>query len=128
MIDEKINKALTELEANLRNLESASNQVEKTVNSYSGLEKTTAKYVEHLGLVTTKIQEIVDSIGKDYALRISDFEKDRQTIIDSINKVSEESQKPLSRVQKKLVCCLIIICLLLVGVGFIIFLLLTIQK
>lgn len=34
MIDEKINKTLSELEANLRNVESARKQVESTVNSY----------------------------------------------------------------------------------------------
>lgn len=52
MIDEKINKALTELEANLRNLQSAREQVEKTVNSYNGLNSTTTDYVGKLGTIT----------------------------------------------------------------------------
>ena len=45
MIDEKINKTLSELEANLRNVESARKQVESTVNSYEGIKAVTANYV-----------------------------------------------------------------------------------
>ena len=42
MIDEKINNSLRELEQGLKNVESARKQVEKTVSSYDGLNKTTA--------------------------------------------------------------------------------------
>ena len=45
MIDEKINNSLKELEQRLQNVESARKQVEKTVSSYDGLNKTTAEYV-----------------------------------------------------------------------------------
>ena len=48
MIDEKINKTLSELEANLRNVESARKQVESTVNSYEGIKAVTANYVKNL--------------------------------------------------------------------------------
>ena len=67
MIDEKINNSLRELEQGLKSMESARKQVEKTVNSYDGLNSTTAEYVSKLGTITTKIQELVDTIGKDYS-------------------------------------------------------------
>ena len=56
MIDEKINNSLKELEQGLKDIESARKQVEKTVNSYDGLNKTTGEYVTKLGALTTKIQ------------------------------------------------------------------------
>ena len=56
MIDEKINNSLRELEQGLKSMESARKQVEKTVNSYDGLNLATAEYVSKLGTITTKIQ------------------------------------------------------------------------
>lgn len=41
MIDERINKSLTEIETQLRNLESARVQVDKTVNAFDELNSTT---------------------------------------------------------------------------------------
>lgn len=75
MIEEKINNSLKELEQGLREIESARKQVEKTVSSYDGLTKTTGEYVTKLGSITTKVQELVDSIGKDYDQKVKAFEK-----------------------------------------------------
>lgn len=90
MIDEKINNSLRELEQGLKNVESARKQVEKTVSSYDGLNKTTAEYVSQLGVVTTKVKEVVDSIGKDYDQKVKAFEKDRDTVIKASNDAIEE--------------------------------------
>ena len=90
MIDEKINNSLKELEQGLKNVESARKQVEKTVSSYDGLTKTTGDYVTKLGSITTKVQELVDSIGKDYDQKIKAFEKDRDTIVNASNAASEK--------------------------------------
>ena len=79
MIDEKINNSLRELEQGLKNVESARKQVEKTVSSYDGLNKTTAEYVSQLGVITTKVKELVDSIGKDYDQKVKAFEKAEQS-------------------------------------------------
>ena len=67
MIDEKINNSLRELEQGLKNVESARKQVEKTVSSYDGLNKTTAEYVSQLGVITTKVKviEIIYGRGKN---------------------------------------------------------------
>ena len=90
MIDEKINNSLRELEQGLKNVESARKQVEKTVSSYDGLNKTTAEYVSQLGVITTKVKEVVDSIGKDYDQKVKAFEKDRDTVIKASNDAIEE--------------------------------------
>ena len=89
MIEEKINNSLKELEEGLKDIESARKQVEKTVSSYDGLTKTTGEYVTKLGNITTKVQELVDSIGKDYDQKIKAFEKDRDTIVNASNAASE---------------------------------------
>ena len=81
MIEEKINKSLKGLEEGLKDIESARKQVEKTVRSYAGLTNTTGEYVTKLGNITTKVQELVDGIGKDYDQKIKAFEKDRDTIV-----------------------------------------------
>lgn len=130
MIDEKINNSLRELEQGLKSMESARKQVEKTVNSYDGLNSTTAEYVSKLGTITTKIQELVDTIGKDYSQKVKAFEKDRETVINAstaatekLSKASEEFKDSLVDVQTKLKYSLILNVVSLVVIGIIVYLL-----
>ena len=131
MIDEKINNSLKELEQGLKSLESARKQVEKTVNSYDGLNSTTAEYVSKLSTITTKIQELVDSIGKDYSQKVKAFEKDRGTIINTstdatkkLSNATEEFKDSLVEIQTKLRYSLIVNVVSLVAIAAIVFLLL----
>ena len=130
MIDEKINNSLKELEQGLKSMESARKQVEKTVNSYDGLNSTTAEYVSKLGTITSKIQELVDTIGKDYSLKVKAFEKDREIVItastaatEKLSKASEEFKDSLVDVQTKLNISLILNVVSLVVIGIIVYLL-----
>ena len=131
MIDERINKALKNIEDNLSNLESAHEQVEKTVNSYNGLKSTTAEYVDQLGTITAKVKELVDAIGKDYSQKVITFEKDRETIInastnatDKLSHTTDEFKDSLAEIQTKLKYSLIVNAVSLVAIGIIVFLLL----
>ena len=90
MIDEKINKTLKELEQGLKDVESARKQVERTVSSFSNLNTTTLDYVSKLGTITTKVQELVDNVGKDYAQKVSNFERDRDKILKSTQAATEK--------------------------------------
>ena len=45
-------KSLERMKSVLTDIESAKQQVEKTVNSYDGLNSTTAEYVSKLGTIT----------------------------------------------------------------------------
>lgn len=90
MIDEKIINSLKELEQGLKDIESARKQVEKIVNSYEGLSRTTGEYVTRLGDLTTKVQNLVGSIGKDYEQNVKAFEIDRETIVNASNEASEK--------------------------------------
>ena len=130
MIDEKINNSLRELEQGLKSMESARKQVEKTVNSYDGLNSTTAEYVSKLGTITTKIQELVDTIGKDYSQKVKAFEKDRETVINAstaatekLSKASEEFKDSLVDIKTKLKYSLITNAVLLVAIAAIVLLL-----
>ncbi len=131
MIDEKINNSLRELEQGLKSMESARKQVEKTVNSYDGLNSTTAEYVNKLGTITTKIQDLVDAIGKDYSLKVRAFEKDRETVINAstaatekLSNATEEFKDSLVEIQTKLKYSLIVNAVSLVAVATILFFLL----
>ncbi len=131
MIEEKINNSLKELEEGLKDIESARKQVEKTVSSYDGLTKTTGEYVTRLGNITTKVQELVDSIGKDYNQKIKAFEKDRDTIVNASNAASEklsnateEFKDSLSELKIKLKYSIIINAVSLVAIVVIILFLL----
>lgn len=115
MIEEKINNSLKELEQGLKDIESARKQVEKTVSSYDGLNKTTGEFVTKLGNITSKVQELVDSIGKDYDQKIKAFEKDRATIVDASNAATEklsnatdEFKDSLTEIKNKLKYSLIV--------------------
>ena len=130
MIDEKINNSLRELEQGLKSIESARKQVEKTVNSYDGLNSTTADYVSKLGTITTKVQELVDTIGKDYSQKVKAFEKDRETVINAstaatekLSKASEEFKDSLVDIKTKLKYSLITNAVLLVAIAAIVLLL-----
>ena len=131
MIDEKINKTLKELEQGLQDVESARKQVERTVSSFSNLNATTLEYVSKLGTITTKIQELVGYVGKDYAQKVKDFEKDREAVIKSSNaateklsNATEEFKDSLFEIQTKLKYSLIVNAVSLVVIRTIVLLLL----
>jgi methyl-accepting chemotaxis protein len=131
MIDEKINKTLKELEQGLQNVESARKQVERTVSSFSNINTTTLEYVSKLGTITTKVQELVGYVGKDYAQKVKDFEKDREAVIKSSNaateklsNATEEFKDSLFEIQTKLKYSLIVNAVSLVVIGTIVLLLL----
>lgn len=131
MIDEKINKTLKELEQGLQDVESARKQVERTVSSFSNLNNTTLEYVGKLGAITTKVQELVDNVGKDYAQKVKDFEKDREAVIKSSNtateklsNATEEFKDSLVEIQTKLKYSLIVNVVLLVAISVVLFFLL----
>ena len=90
MIDQKINNSLKELEQSLKNIESARKQVEKTVNSYDGLNNTTSECVTTLSTSTTNVKNLIKSVETDYNQKVSAFEQDRKTIIDSANAASQK--------------------------------------
>lgn len=130
MIDEKINKTLKELEQGLQDVESARKQVERTVSSFSNLNTSTVEYVSQLGVITSKVKELVDSIGKDYDQKVKAFEKDRDTVIKASNAVTEklsnateEFKGLLFEIQTKLKYSLIVNAVSLVAIAVILFLL-----
>ena len=131
MIDERINNSLKELEQSLKSLDAARKQVEKTVNSYDGLNVRTAEYVNNLGIVTTKVQELVDCIGNDYSLKVKAFEKDRETVVNAtkavtneLSNATEEFKDSLIDVQIRLKYSLIINIVSLAAIGIITYFLL----
>lgn len=130
MIDEKINKTLKELEQGLKDVESARKQVERTVSSFSNLNTTTLDYVNKLGTITTKVQELVDNVGKDYAQKVNDFERDRDKILKSTQVATEKLSSAtdgfndsLYAIENRLRYSLIINIIFLVIIGCLLFLL-----
>lgn len=121
-------KSLERMKSVLTDIESAKQQVEKTVNSYDGLNSTTAEYVSKLGTITTKIQELVDTIGKDYSQKVKAFEKDRETVINAttaatekLSNASEEFKDSLTEIRTKLKYSLIVNAVSLAAIVAIIF-------
>ena len=87
MIDEKINKALKELEDNLRNVRSANDQVNNTVNAYKALTASTTAYAESLSAVKDSVEKLVKAVGNDYDKKVAEFDKGRNQIVASCNQV-----------------------------------------
>ena len=130
MIDERINRTLSDLESGLKNIEAARKQVEKTVSAYEELKSTTAEFVVELGNITTKTKEFVDTVGEDYSQRIKSLEEDRKTIISAattatqnLSDATEEFKKSLSEVKTKLKYSLILNAVSLVAIVAIVVLL-----
>ena len=128
MIDQKINNSLKELEQSLKNIDSARKQVEKTVNSYDGLNTTTSEYVTTLSTLTSNVKNLIKSVETDYYQKLSAFEQDRKTIIDSANaasqKLSEASdgfQASLNNIEKKLKYSMIVNVISLISLFVVLF-------
>ena len=75
MIDQRINDSLKELEQSLKNLDSARKQVEKTIESYDGLHDSASEYVAQLKKITTKVEELIAAVGRDYKQKVEEFDK-----------------------------------------------------
>lgn len=103
MIDDKINNSLKELENQLKNVEAARTQVEKTINSFDGINISTKKYVYSLNEIKTRLDEIVKLIGQDYNNKVSEFEKDRAEIVKSSNNAINKIEKATNSVRETLV-------------------------
>lgn len=100
MIDERINKSLTEIETQLRNLESARVQVDKTVNAFDELNSTTTDYVSSLNEIHSKLADLINLVGEDYTKNVSEFKKDRAEIINSTNNLLERIDNTANDVKK----------------------------
>lgn len=101
MIDEKINQTLSELENSLRNIDSARQQVENTVNSYSGLKVATSDYVRSLSSINDNLQELVTAIDKDYRSKAESFDKDRKNISESCQATISAINKSVEDIRNK---------------------------
>ena len=100
MIDDKINKALTELEANLRNVRSANDQVNNTVNAYNALTASTTAYAESLSSVKDSVEKLVKAVGNDYGKKVAEFDKDRNQIVASCNQVIADINQTVQDVKQ----------------------------
>lgn len=95
MIDDKINKALTELEANLRNVKSANDQVNSTVNAYKALTESTVAFTESLSAVKDSVEKLVKVVGNDYEKKVAEFDNDCNQIVASCNQVIEDVNRTI---------------------------------
>lgn len=129
MIDQRINDSLKELEQGLKNIDSARKQVEKTVNSFDGLNGSTSEYVSQLSALTSEVKGLIAAIETDYNQKTAAFEKDRKTIIESANSASrkladatEVFANSLNKIDTKLKYSMILNAILFVILGVVVFL------
>ena len=101
MIEEKINKTLSELEANLRNVESARKQVESTVNSYEGIKAVTANYVKNLSSIENNLHALITAIGADYEKNTDSFQRDCKEITTSCNSLISKINDAVENINGK---------------------------
>lgn len=93
MIDDKINRALTDLEANLKNVKSAKDQVKETVDAYQALVTRTTSYTENLSAVNDSVEKLIKAVENNYDKKVAEFDKDRNQIVTSCNQVIEEANQ-----------------------------------
>ena len=112
------------MEQSLKNIDSARKQVEKTISSYDGLQKSTSEYVAQLGNLTTKMKEVIKTIGEDYNQKIANLEKECKTIIESANSAfqnlsdaTDSFSNSLNKIESKLKYSLIINIILAIALG-----------
>lgn len=129
MIDQRINDSLKELEQGLKNIDSARKQVEKTVNSFEGLNSSTSEYASQLSVLTSKVKGLITAVETDYNQKTAAFEKDRKSIVESANSASqkladatETFANSLNKIDTKLKYSMIVNAILFVILGLVVFL------
>ena len=129
MIDQRINDSLKELEQGLKNIDSARKQVEKTVNSFEGLNSSTSEYVSQLSVLTSKVKGLITAVETDYNQKTAAFEKDRKSIVESANSASqkladatETFANSLNKIDTKSKYSMIVNAILFVILGLVVFL------
>ena len=129
MIDQRINDSLKVLEQGLKNIDSARKQVEKTVNSFEGLNSSTSEYVSQLSVLTSKVKGLITAVETDYNQKTAAFEKDRKSIVESANSASqkladatETFANSLNKIDTKLKYSMIVNAILFVILGLVVFL------
>lgn len=127
MIDEKINKTLTEMEANLAKVESARKQVESTVGSFNGLQAKTSEYVNSLTDVNKNLKDVLKLVGEDYKQMVNSFKNDRESIMEACNSaistvnnaaesVQHNVEENISNMQKRFTLVIILNIVILITV------------
>lgn len=100
MIDDRINKTLSDMEANLKQVESARKQVESTVNSFNGLTLKTDQYVSSLSKANDNMTNLIQLVGDDYEKKVKSFEKDQKEIVDSCNSAISTVNQASNNIQQ----------------------------
>lgn len=89
MNEQIINELLEQLKSNLENVESAKQQVEKTVGAYNALEGQVDGFVRELGFITQNTRTIInqlEEVKKNFLSNVSDnLEK---KIISGVNEIN----------------------------------------
>ena len=102
MIDERINRTLSELETNLQNLESAQEQVRNIVNSYGGLRTATADYVENLSVIGNRLNRLITVIKENYENNTEAFRRDCEEITTSCNSLIQKIDSAVGDIKENL--------------------------
>ena len=102
MIDDRINTALRELERELRNIDSARNQVVKTVNSFNGLSNTTKEYIDQLAAIMRKLKDLSELVEHDFDNKSTALVGVMENINDAVSKITTGFSENVKAVQKKL--------------------------
>ena len=92
---------MSELEANLRNVESARKQVESTVNSYEGIKAVTANYVKNLSSIENNLHALITAIGADYEKNTDSFQRDCKEITTSCNSLFSKINDAVENINGK---------------------------
>lgn len=83
MIDERINRTLTELESSLLKVKSAQKQVEETINSFNGLKSITASYVSSLAQVNDNIKNLANIVNQSLVQKVETLDQEKELIVES---------------------------------------------
>lgn len=97
-----INTSLERLEQSLKDIESAKNQVEKTVKTSNELQGVVAGYVSSLDTLLTNVKEWVEEISSFQGSNITGIEKSIVNVQNSCDKVIEKFTNSTDKVSDNL--------------------------
>ena len=97
-----INTSLERLEQSLKDIESAKNQVEKTVKTSNELQGVVAGYVSSLDTLLTTVKEWVEEISSFQGSNITGIEKSIVNVQNSCDKVIEKFTNSTDKVSDNL--------------------------
>lgn len=108
MIDEKISTTLTQLEYELTSIKGSSEKLKQIDTNYTNIGDAVNDVAKHLNEISSKVNDLINKININYSQKISTFDKKKEEIEASANKVIDNLSVEVETLKVRYYCSLVL--------------------